>query len=491
VPFLQPFGPLAFRVALPSRWVEDLGGRAALARALLQMEGIDDALVTETTALVVCAHAPSSRTTDALEAEIARALDVCAAAPLATHATREIDVVYDGPDLVEVARALEMSERELVERHTACALDVSFLGFVPGFAYLRGLDARLATVPRRASPRPAVPPYSVAIAAGMSAIYPAASPGGWNLIGRAVDFDPLATPLTMGERIRFRAVPARTRTPTSSTTVAASETRDALEITAVAGPTLVIDPRPLSRLRHGAPCGGPLAPSIAMRALRALGAPSGHALLERHGALTVVLRGTTARRISDERAEAITLAPGQSHTLAAPRDGRVGYVAIEGGLDVPLVLGGRGTLLSVQRGGHEGRVLRRGDRLPLGPRDARCAPVEAAEGSSIVGPLPVARGPDLVSAHGNAFRVRIAHASDRTGTRLVPLEPHGLVTREAESAPTMRGVVQAPPSGELIVLGPDHPVTGGYPVLGILGPEACDALFARPLGSEVALCLVP
>jgi allophanate hydrolase subunit 2 len=52
-------------------------------------------------------------------------------------------------------------------------------------------------------------------------------------------------------------------------------------------------------------------------------------------------------------------------------------------------------------------------------------------------------------------------------------------------------VVQAPPSGELIVLGPDHPVTGGYPVLGILGPEACDALFARPLGSEVALCLVP
>jgi allophanate hydrolase subunit 2 len=96
-----------------------------------------------------------------------------------------------------------------------------------------------------------------------------------------------------------------------------------------------------------------------------------------------------------------------------------------------------------------------------------------------------------VSAHGNAFRVRIAHASDRTGTRLVPLEPHGLVTREAESAPTMRGVVQAPPSGELIVLGPDHPVTGGYPVLGILGPEACDALFARPLGSEVALCLVP
>jgi allophanate hydrolase subunit 2 len=54
-----------------------------------------------------------------------------------------------------------------------------------------------------------------------------------------------------------------------------------------------------------------------------------------------------------------------------------------------------------------------------------------------------------------------------------------------------RGAIQAPPSGELIVLGPDHPVTGGYPVVGILGADACEALFDRPLGTEVALQIEP
>jgi allophanate hydrolase subunit 2 len=87
--------------------------------------------------------------------------------------------------------------------------------------------------------------------------------------------------------------------------------------------------------------------------------------------------------------------------------------------------------------------------------------------------------------------VRIAHTSDRAGTRLLPLEPHGLATREARTAPMWRGAIQAPPSGELIVLGPDHPVTGGYPVVGILGADACEALFDRPLGTEVALQIEP
>jgi allophanate hydrolase subunit 2 len=96
-----------------------------------------------------------------------------------------------------------------------------------------------------------------------------------------------------------------------------------------------------------------------------------------------------------------------------------------------------------------------------------------------------------VQAGRDVIRVRVAYASDRTGTRLAPLEPHGLVAGPAHSVPMLPGAVQAPPSGELIVLGPDHPVTGGYPVVGFLDADACDALFARPLGSEVALCLTP
>lgn len=488
MPLLRPFGPRAFRLALPSPWAGDLGGRAALGRALLHLEGITDALVTESTALVVCAHAPESRAADALEAEIGALLAESAGATLLTTKTHLIDVVYDGPDLLEVASMLGIGADDLVERHTAAALDVSFLGFVPGFAYLRGLDASLASVPRRASPRARVPAFSVAIAGGMSAIYPAASPGGWNLLGRAVGFDPLETPLRVGDRIRFRAVPAAPHEVGTSDARVHSAI-DRIEVVSVAGPALVIDARPVPRLHLGAPCGGPLSQSLADRARAAVGGSSDEALLERHGALSFVLGGTRPRRVADERGEAITLVPGDRYVLAPPREARVGYLAIEGGFDVPQVLGGRGTLLSVRRGGHEGRVLARGDQLALG--SPRATLPWAAPPLERLARLAVARGPDLVQAGRDVIRVRVAYASDRTGTRLAPLEPHGLVAGPAHSVPMLPGAVQAPPSGELIVLGPDHPVTGGYPVVGFLDADACDALFARPLGSEVALCLTP
>jgi KipI family sensor histidine kinase inhibitor len=94
-----------------------------------------------------------------------------------------IDVVYDGEDLDEVAQLTGLSVAEVVAAHTAAPVRVGFGGFVPGFAYLIGGDARLH-VPRRAEPRTRVPAGSVALAGEFTGIYPRETPGGWQLIGR-------------------------------------------------------------------------------------------------------------------------------------------------------------------------------------------------------------------------------------------------------------------------------------------------------------------
>ncbi len=94
----------------------------------------------------------------------------------------EILARYDGPDLGEVAALLGIGVDEVIHRHTGQLWTSAFIGFAPGFAYLMGEDEPL-TVPRRETPRTAVPAGSIALAAGFCGIYPRASPGGWHLIG--------------------------------------------------------------------------------------------------------------------------------------------------------------------------------------------------------------------------------------------------------------------------------------------------------------------
>lgn len=105
------------------------------------------------------------------------------APPLDRAHTVEIGVIYDGPDLHDVARHARLSAAEVVAAHTATAWRVAFGGFAPGFCYLTGGDPRLV-VPRRAEPRTAVPAGAVGLAGEYSGIYPRSSPGGWQLIGR-------------------------------------------------------------------------------------------------------------------------------------------------------------------------------------------------------------------------------------------------------------------------------------------------------------------
>jgi KipI family sensor histidine kinase inhibitor len=119
----------------------------------------------------------------------------------------EIPCRYTGEDLPAVASMWQVSEREAARMHAAAEYRVAFCGFAPGFAYLSGLGEHLA-VPRRRTPRTAVPPGSVALASTYTGIYPRSSPGGWQLIGHTdtivwdAAHDPPAL-LTPGTRVRF------------------------------------------------------------------------------------------------------------------------------------------------------------------------------------------------------------------------------------------------------------------------------------------------
>jgi KipI family sensor histidine kinase inhibitor len=131
-------------------------------------------------------------------------------APTDRTADVVIDVVYDGPDLPEVANHTGLTTAQVINAHTSTLWRVGFSGFAPGFAYLVDGDARLR-VPRRSEPRTSVPAGSVALAGEFSAIYPRQSPGGWQLIGHtdAVLWDlerPSPALLTQGMWVQFRAV---------------------------------------------------------------------------------------------------------------------------------------------------------------------------------------------------------------------------------------------------------------------------------------------
>jgi allophanate hydrolase subunit 1 len=126
---------------------------------------------------------------------------------LSRAAPLQIPVEYDGPDLAEVGWLTGLGVDEVVEAHTGTEWRVAFGGFAPGFAYLVGGDERLR-VPRRDTPRTKVPAGAVGLAGEFSGVYPRASPGGWQLIGRTdlpmwdLDRDPPAL-LSAGATVRF------------------------------------------------------------------------------------------------------------------------------------------------------------------------------------------------------------------------------------------------------------------------------------------------
>ena len=154
------------------------------------------------------------------------------------------------------------------------------------------------------------------------------------------------------------------------------------------------------------------------------------------------------------------------------------YVAVEGGLDVPVVMGSRSTLVVAGIGGFGGRGLRRGDELGSRPFAGTAATSWSAlaVGDEIAGEP----GPD---GEGLVGEYVLDASSNRVGSRLVgrAIAAHAL----GSSAPLVKGAIEVPPDGMPIVLGPEHPTTGGYPVVGIIRDEDLDRFFAMPVGSRV------
>lgn len=128
----------------------------------------------------------------------------------------EVAVCYGGefgPDLEDVAVHAGLKVRDVIGLHHEAEYRVHAIGFVPGFAYLGGLPARLH-VPRRPTPRAVIAPGSVGIGGAQTGVYPMATPGGWNIIGRTPlpMFDVTAAPparLHTGDRVRFRPITPR------------------------------------------------------------------------------------------------------------------------------------------------------------------------------------------------------------------------------------------------------------------------------------------
>ena len=158
-----------------------------------------------------------------------------------------------------VASWAGLSVTQVVDLHAGATYEVAAVGFLPGFANNKGIDARLVG-PRRSEPRRRVPPCSVAVAGPYTGVYPFASPGGWNLIGTAVGLVPFSpgagAVFAVGDTVRF--VPVDRGSPV-------------ITIVEAAGLVLVQDGGRPGFMYQGVPPGGALVPELLARANRRCG----------------------------------------------------------------------------------------------------------------------------------------------------------------------------------------------------------------------------
>jgi inhibitor of KinA len=204
-------GDSALIVELPARIDPEINARAvALADAVTAKNLIGVRDVVPTYCSVAIYFDPLHTNYDRLLAVLEREASHPASSQLATRQPVHIPVCYGGdfgPDLLEVASLARLSEEEVVDIHASITYRVFMLGFVAGFAYLGIVDDRIA-MPRHATPRRKVPVGSVGIAGKQTGVYPAETPGGWQIIGRTPlkPYDPhREEPFLMkaGDLVRF------------------------------------------------------------------------------------------------------------------------------------------------------------------------------------------------------------------------------------------------------------------------------------------------
>jgi allophanate hydrolase subunit 2 len=239
------------------------------------------------------------------------------------------------------------------------------------------------------------------------------------------------------------------------------------------------------RMHEAVPPGGALVTQRLIAANRGVHNPDNAPAFEVLGQL--VIRAEAPVQVATDTTAARTLAVGDELTIASePR--RVAYLAIRGGLAAPLVLGGRGALLCAGLGG----LVRTGQRFASAELASIRPP--AARPERPAGPIRLVAGPDPSYFEPQALALltssdyRILPSSDRVGTRLDgPALPR---TAAAEvSRPMVLGAIEVPRDGKPIVLGPEHPTTGGYPIVAVVARDDLAALFSIRLGGSVRFTL--
>ncbi len=390
----------------------------------------------------------------------------------------EIPVCYDGEDLEEVARISELSPDGVISLHSGATYTVAAVGFSPGFPYLSGLPKCLH-IPRRKTPRLAVAGGSVAIAGGQAGIYPNTSPGGWHVLGHTTEalFHLENSPpalLAPGDQVKFVPVPTLSLR-TAPLEIYAPED-PMIEVLQPGAMTSVQDLGRTSYEASGVSPGGAMDRGSLRIANLLVGNPQGAAGLEIcvSGPILQFYRDTIVAWV-DGIGKTREIAAGEVVDFSKLTCGVRGYLAVAGGIKVPLVLGSSSTDLRAGFGGHRGRALQAGDHLQVGEPGYSPKPTSwhIGRGGRVSRiELRYLRGvqADWYSAGAlENFRTgtyRLTPQSDRMGARLSgpPLELK--IPREMTSQPVACGSIQVPPDGQPIVLLAERQTLGGYPQIG-------------------------
>jgi len=434
----------------------------------------------------------------------------------------EIPVRYDGEDLADVAELTGLSVAEVIRRHTESEFTVAFCGFAPGFGYLVGGDIALH-VPRRKSPRTRIPAGSVALAGAFSGVYPQASPGGWQIIGTTpvrmwdIDRDPGAL-FQPGYRVRFfdmeqpgRTVSIPQAAPRKERAVAPQAPQ--FKVLAAPMPAVFQDLGRFGQTGQGVSASGALDRAAFNAANRIVGNPVNTPVLELTlggfsfecnartviglaGAASAVTVRDAAGRSRDLAAyEPVSLEPGDVVTIGQPKKGMRAYLAVRGGFDVAPVLGSAATDTLAVVGPEPvtaGTVLalRGGEGLASVSLDE--APAFDLPSAGDVVTLDVVLGPrtDWFTEKGietlTSQLWQVTPQSSRVGIRLagdVPLERRD--SAELPSEGTATGAIQVPHSGQPVLFLADHPLTGGYPVIGAVAEYHLDLAGQIPINAKI------
>ena len=403
--------------------------------------------------------------------------------------TVEIPVCYGGdfgPDIEFVAKAHHLSVDDVIRLHSAPVYPIYMIGFTPGFPFLGGLPEKLHT-PRLETPRTHVPEGSVGIANAQTGIYPVASPGGWQLIGR--------TPLKLfvpekenpflyraGDCIQFRPI-VKAAYDTFLT-----ERGGLMEVFKVVTPgayTTVQDAGRFGFQQMGVPVSGALDDFAFQVANFLVGNP-------RHcAALEITIMGPRLE-VMAEVDIAVTGAnmpishngvsvPGWSNLRVQPGDvidihqvenGCRAYLAVSGGFDVPTIMGSRSTYVGGRLGGFAGRPLAAADILaadgPVSMYRAWQLPekwIPEYPGEILVRAIPGPQDQFFDQGLATLFSAdyMVTAKADRMGYRLQgpAIDIRADMPSSIVSEPSMPGSIQIPADAQPIILFVEQTV-GGY-----------------------------